>query len=185
MAIRLKENAVAVKFDNATLEPVESRTRKQLRRLNHMPYLKPEHQGSEQLERFCRKCGARIETSIAKGIGNLSPKDPDELTGNGIGAVIVGDGLMMVAVILSATQTSVSSLLWLLLLIPAFFFFGKGFADVLHARQIRRRIKQAAPNYAANLLPASQVSVTDVLNKSISGELATVPSVTERTTRNL
>ena len=148
-----------------------------------MAYLKHPHQGSE-LERFCRKCGTRIEPSVAGRPSNLSPKDPDELTGNGIGAVIVGDGLMMVAVILSATNTSVSSLLWLLLLIPAFIFFGKGFADVLLARQIRRRIKQAALDHAAQLPSTNDASV-DLLNRSISGELATVPSVTERTTRNL
>jgi hypothetical protein len=149
-----------------------------------MPYLKHRHQGSE-LERFCRKCGTRIEPSVAGRPSNLSPKDPDELTGNGIGAVIVGDGLMMVAVILSATNTAVSSLLWLLLLIPAFIFFGKGFADVLLARQIRRRVKQAGLDHADQLPSTIEAPVSDFLKRSISGELATVPSVTERTTRNL
>jgi hypothetical protein len=114
-------------------------------------------------------------------------KDPDELVGNGIGSVIVGDGFFMVAAILSVTHSSVSSLLWLFLLIPAFFFFGKGFADVLHARQIRRRQKQNeyidAPKIAE--LPLPRVSVVDVFKKSISGELAAVASVTERTTRDL
>ena len=68
-------------------------------------------------------------------------------------------------------------------LIPAFFFFGKGFSDVLQAQQIRRRIKQAALNNASteSLSPAS---VVDVLKKTLSGELA-LPSVTERTTRDL
>lgn len=149
-----------------------------------MPYLKHRHQGSE-LERFCRQCGTRIEPSVAGGPSNLSPKDPDELTGNGIGAVIVGDGLMMVAVILSATNTAVSSLLWLLLLIPAFIFFGKGFADVLLARQIRRRVKQAGLDHADQLPSRIEAPAGDFLRRSISGELATVPSVTERTTRNL
>jgi hypothetical protein len=148
-----------------------------------MPYLKHKHTGSE-LERFCRKCGNRIEPLVA-GPANLSLKDPDELTGNGIGAVIVGDGLMMVAVFLSATNAPVSSLLWLLLLIPAFIFFGKGFADVLGARQIRRRIKQAAIDHAAQLAATNDSPVRDFLKRSISGELATVPSVTDRTTRNL
>ena len=149
-----------------------------------MPYLKHRHQGSE-LERFCRKCGARIEPSVAGRPSNLSHKDPDELTGNGIGAVIVGDGLMMVAVILSATNTAVSSLLWLLLLIPAFVFFGKGFADVLLARQIRRRVNQAGLDHADQLPTMIGAPASDFLKRSISGELATVPSVTERTTRNL
>ena len=149
-----------------------------------MPSLKQRHPGTE-LERFCRKCGSRIEPSVAGRPSNLSAKDPDELTGNGIGAVIVGDGFMMVAVILSATTTSVSSLLWLLLLIPAFIFFGKGLAEVLLARQIRRRIKQAALDHADQIPSTIGKTVGDFLERSISGELATVPSVTERTTRNL
>ena len=146
---------------------------------------------------FCRQCGNDLDqTSLVKlkpgqGIRDrwitARSKDPDELTGNGIGSVIVGDGFFMVAVLLSATDSSVSSLLWLFLLIPAFFFFGKGFADVLHARQIRRRMKQdelaGAPNAAALLPP--QVSLVDAIKKHTSGELVSVPSVTERTTREL
>ena len=147
-----------------------------------MPYIKPEHPSSES---FCRTCGTRIQTSTASGPFNPSAKDPDELTGNGIGAVFVGDGFLMAAVILSATQTSVSSLLWLLLLIPAFFFFGKGFSDVFHARQIRRRIKQDAMQEIQLLHSTSQSTASAVLDRSLSGELAGVPSVTERTTRSL
>ena len=150
-----------------------------------MDYLKPQPTGSES-RRFCRTCGTQIETSAADWPIHPSSKDPDELTGNGIGAVFVGDGLLMVAVILSATQTSVSSLLWLLLLIPAFIFFGKGFGDVLQARQIRRRIKQHATNQEVKLLDStSQATAGAVLNRTFSGELASVPSVTERTTRSL
>jgi hypothetical protein len=145
-------------------------------------------------ERFCRKCGKVLEHTAVKqdplrqqsAIENLTDvrsKDPDELTGNGIGSVIIGDGFFMVAVILSASQSSVSSLLWLFLLIPAFFFFGKGFADVFHARQIRRRLKQTELKGAAiGELSPGRDSVVEVLRKSISGELV---SVTDRTTRNL
>lgn len=149
---------------------------------------------------FCRRCGTALENSLTSTKQNPVPgksviqrskkaktKDPDELSANGIGSVIVGDGFFMVAVILSATDSSVSSLLWLFLLIPAFFFFGKGFADVLHARQIWRRQKQDELNGAPRLaeLPMPRASVVDVLKKAISGELAAVRSVTERTTRNL
>ena len=144
-----------------------------------MQNLECRHQESSA-ERFCRQCGAPINPSTQH---NLSSKDPDELASNGIGAVFVGDGFFLVSVILSATQSPVSSLLWLLLLIPAFFFFGKGFSDVLQAQQIRRRIKQAALNDAStdSLSPAA---VVDVLKKTLSGELA-LSSVTERTTRDL
>ena len=147
-----------------------------------MPYLKPEHPWSES---FCRTCGTRIPTSTDSLPLNPSSKDPDELTGNGIGAVFVGDGFLMTAVILSATQTSVSSLLWLLLLIPAFFFFGKGFSDVFHARQIRRRIKQDTMQKVQLLHSTIQATASAVLDRSLSGELAGVSSVTERTTRSL
>ena len=108
-----------------------------------MNNLECKHQETS-VERFCRQCGAPVNSSAV--VRNVTLKDPDELVGNGIGAVFVGDGFFMVGVILSATQTPVSGLLWLLLLIPAFFFFGKGFTDVFHARQIRRRIKQAELN---------------------------------------
>ena len=113
--------------------------------------------------------------------------DPDELTSRGIGQVIVGDGFFMVAAILSATQSSVSSLLWLFLLIPAFFFFGKGFADVLHARQIRRRNRAPELDKGSKTfeLPPGAAGAIESFKKPISGELALVPSVTERTTRNL
>ena len=125
--------------------------------------------------------------SVAKRLAKVTAKDPDELTGNGIGSVIVGDGLFMVAVMLSVTQASISSLLWLLLLIPAFFFFGKGFADVFHARQIQRRLKQselvAGPATAA--IPPPTASIIDVFKNYKSDKLTTRPSVTERTTRQL
>lgn len=142
-----------------------------------------------QAERFCRKCGSTLTRSAPASVNaggqddkRIALKDPDELTGNGIGTVIVGDGFLMVAVILSVTQTSISSLLWLLLLLPAFFFFGKGFADVLHAKQIRRRIKQEAPN-SNSKTPEFTGTASVEFFKSISGEL--LPSVTERTTRDL
>ena len=132
------------------------------------------------VERFCRQCGAQITVADP---GKMTSKDPDELVGNGIGAIFVGDGFFMVGVILSATQTPVSSLLWLLLLIPAFFFFGKGFTHVFQAQQIRRKIKQAALDDQSNeSLPPG--SIVDALKRTISGELR-LPSVTERTTRDL
>lgn len=94
---------------------------------------------------------ALVPKTPASQLSKGALKDPDELTGNGIGSVIVGDGFLIVAVLLSVAGGSIGSLLWLLLLIPAFFFFGKGFADVLHARQIRRRLKQAGVKSISNL----------------------------------
>jgi hypothetical protein len=108
-------------------------------------------------------------------------RDPDELTGNGVASVFIGDGFFIVAVILSATHTAISSLLWLLLLIPAFFFFGKGFRDVWQARQIRRRLKENAR--ASFELESGSSLFTSI--KTASGELLSGSSVTERTTRQL
>lgn len=152
-------------------------------------------------EKFCRKCGTDLKNALVAPIkqsfsqnrgdaNNLSiehQKDPDELVGNGIGSVIMGDGFLMVAVILSVTHSAISSLLWLLLLIPAFLFFGKGFADVFHARQIRRRLKQhglKASVKTAELQPPP-ASVSEVLKQHTSRELAGTASVTENTTRHL
>jgi len=152
------------------------------------------HNGEESW--FCRQCGATFETPALasrqqqlirqKQSTSLLSKDPDELTSNGIGSVIMGDGFLMVAVILSSTHTAVSSLLWLFLLMPAFFFFGKGFADVLHARQIRRSSERREMNShdADTYLPSSS-PIAGTFGRSITGELGLVDSVTERTTRDL
>lgn len=155
--------------------------------------------GTENLKalNFCRGCGAELEASVPalKRSNRLQRRaaeplqrnasDPDELVGNGIASVFIGDGFLMVGVILSATSSPVSSLLWLLLLIPAFFFFGKGFADVLHAQQLRRRLKQQQLDAAQqqNAL-APPGSIIEAIKKK-SGDLVSLPSVTERTTRDL
>lgn len=154
---------------------------------------------NKESERFCRNCGANLEKSLSIPVKqNMPPmkshgavpvqapsKDPDGLTGNGIGSVIVGDGFFMVAVILSATHTSISSLLWLLLLIPAFFFFGKGFADVLHGRQIRRRLEQSQLNNESVIaaLQPPHISVIDIIKNS--GDLITTSNAANRVTREL
>ena len=147
---------------------------------------------------FCRRCGSDLESasftpgghalqSRGGGLIKAESRDPDQLTADGIGKVFIGDGFFMVGILLSATASSVSSMLWLLLLIPAFFFFGKGLADVLHAKQIRRRLKQSEVSGAPGIaeLHGSRDSFIDTIRKHASGELAHVPSVTDRTTRDL
>lgn len=136
---------------------------------------------------FCRRCGADLQylslipSKPHESRITPSANDPDELTSSGIGSVIMGDGFLIVGIILSATESSISSLFWLLLLIPAFFFFGKGFANVLKARQIRRRQKSLLNvELASETFPTS-----DTLGKLASGNLPKAPSVTERTTREL
>jgi hypothetical protein len=114
----------------------------------------------------------------------LAANDPDELTSSGIGSVIMGDGFLIVAIILSATQSSISSLLWLFLLIPAFFFFGKGFANVLKARQIRKRLR-SLPGAGLSDQATRTISAGDTFGRLASGKLPQAHSITERTTREL
>lgn len=137
----------------------------------------------DQYERYCRKCGADFNNAALaprqqafpnkRNDGGLAPttsKDPDELVGTGLASVFIGDGFFMVGILLSVMESSVQNMLWLLLLIPAFFFFGKGVSDIFHAKQIRRR-KQEELNSA----PAAHSSF----------DLKPARSVTERTTRQL
>lgn len=146
--------------------------------------------------RFCRNCGSDFENAMLgttqktmqrsgdKALSEPADKDPDELIGSGIGSVIMGDGFFMVAVLLSATDSSVSSLLWLLMLIPAFFFFGNGFADVLKARQIRRRVKlqELSSDATRQDLPPPRASFDELIKDS--GSLFK-DARTERVTREL
>ena len=150
---------------------------------------------------FCRRCGIELENSsltsgkrsplpakhLNRSVAKARSKDPDELTSDGIGSVIVGDGFFMVAIFLSVTNSSISSLLWLFLLIPAFYYFGRGAACVLHARQIRQKQKRDELNQAptAGTLPPPHSSVVDLFKKSISGELTNGPSVMKSTTGDL
>lgn len=143
---------------------------------------------SDYHEQFCRKCGAdlvglrnqSIEPSkpnvLQSAVTNAelplrTEKDPDELIGRGLASLFIGDGFFIVGILLSVMESSVTSLLWLLLLIPAFVFFGKGVSDVFQAKQIRRRRKQ-------NQLNAATTTQT-------SFDLNPATSVTERTTRQL
>ena len=143
---------------------------------------------TDHYERFCRKCGAVLEGAANRsleqatrtnlqpvtsdaGLARTAEKDPDELIGRGLASLFIGDGFFMVGILLSVMESSVTSLLWLLLLIPAFAFFGKGVSDVFQAKQIRRRRKQAMLETAPTTQP--------------SGNLFPAASVTERTTRQL
>jgi hypothetical protein len=147
-------------------------------------------------ERFCRKCGADLEGALARSSGQpvlkmpvaeAPSRDPDELTGSGVANFFIGDGFLIVAILLSVMDSSVKSLLWLLFLIPTLFFYGKGFADLFKARQIRRRLKQDELNAASKTveLPPARRTVLDGFRNHQSGELISTQSVTERTTRQL
>lgn len=108
------------------------------------------------------------------------------MTAEGIGSVIVGDGFFITAVILSATHTPISSLLWLLLLVPAFFCFGRGMKDVLHASRIRRRQKRDELGSArAEELPPRRASVADIIGGHGSSGLLAAHGATKRTTGEL
>ncbi len=136
--------------------------------------------------KFCRSCGnaqalastlpaagTHLQRAIGKALSSANSTDPDELVGTGIGKVITGDGFLMVAVFLSVTHTSVSSLLWLLLLLPAFYLFGQGFSDVFQARQIRRRQQ------------SGELGEADISAELPPSAFPLIDSVTNQTTRKL
>lgn len=138
---------------------------------------------------FCSKCGIKIEGSVnfCRNCGVGFQDIADEFAGKGIADVFIGDGFLFVAVLLASVQSSISSVAWLLLLIPAFFFFGRGFSSILKSRQIRRRRKERHEfgNDVAYQLPAERTSFVETMRRTFSGELVGNPSVTERTTRDL
>lgn len=148
---------------------------------------------------FCRNCGASLDgASLARPEDRRPQKrphavltktqtgDPDEMTANGVGSVIVGDGFFIIAVILSATHSSISSLLWLLLLIPAFYCFGRGLTDILHVKQIQRRQKQSELHAAPPTeLPPPRTSVADFIRSHTSADLLPLPRPPKRTTGEL
>ena len=122
-------------------------------------------------EAFCRKCGTDLRSGVLgpAGPNQLSTvqaaQDPVQLTASGIGKFVIGDGFLMVGILLSFIESSVTSLLWLLLLIPAFFFFGLGLADVVQAKQIRQRLKQKelAEGRAKAELTPPRASIADII----------------------
>jgi hypothetical protein len=134
--------------------------------------------------KFCRNCGNELVPTLPtpvvkamsdKALSSIRSSDSDELVGTGISKVITGDGFLMVALFLSVTQTSVSSLLWLLLLLPAFYLFGQGFSDVFQARQIRRRQQVEeldAAETAADFLPYA-FALTDSVTNQTTRKLVT------------
>lgn len=131
---------------------------------------------SADAARFCRQCGATLAAALARTTAEPGPlartSDPDELVGSGIGKVIAGDGFFMVAVLLAFVESAVASLLWLLLLIPAFYLFGLGFADVFRARQIRRKDRERLEEARRGELQAPPVaSIVDVFTKDTTRRL--------------
>ena len=141
-------------------------------------------------ETFCRKCGTDLRGAFLSPAGQnqlftgQAAKDPVQLTASGIGKIVIGDGFFMVGVLLSFMQSSVTSLLWLLLLIPAFFFFGIGLADVIQAKQIRQRLKQNQLEGAAKAeLTPPRASVADIIKNS--GQLISPSGAADKTTREL
>lgn len=142
----------------------------------------------EATAKFCRSCGqalvaasslsgqhGKLPKATSKALWSTQTIDPDELVGTGISKIITGDGFFMVAIFLSVTHTSVSSFLWLLLLLPAFYLFGQGFSDVFRARQIRRRQqdeKLGAAEMVAEL-PTTAFSLMDSVANQTTRKLVT------------
>jgi len=119
---------------------------------------------SEDGGRFCRGCGAPVAAS----------DDLDENMGMGIAKVIAGDGFFMVSILLTVLESDVQSMLWLLLLIPAFFLFGLGFSDIFRARRARQRneqLRRSSAGAVAELSPGmSAVGIEDKTTRELAAQ---------------
>ncbi len=119
-------------------------------------------------------------------------KDPSEVYGDGVKAVITGVGFLMVSMALLFTGVAGGKTWWWAMLFPAFFSFAKGVSDILKSGKMDRP-QLIDPQSMNNLfnrsaetsaLPPSTTTYVDPESKYRTGDL--VPqSVTDPTTRQL
>ncbi|HET9531731.1 MAG TPA: zinc-ribbon domain-containing protein [Blastocatellia bacterium] len=134
--------------------------------------------------RFCRSCGANLSLVPQALTGSLpsepsrrrqrhSPQAAISLT-EGITKAFIGVGFMIAALLLWLTRQ------WwgIFLLIPGFFMFGRGIAEIVGSKQM-----QAIPHAGTESLdPPSR---TNEIRPHNTAPVIPPPSVTETTTRHL
>ena len=146
---------------------------------------------------FCRSCGANISLvphALSGELPAVAEKEdrhqrrrrkrgqssPPTVDG-GIQSLMTGVGFLVVAIALAIFGRPIGAQVWWFwMLLPAFGLMGRGFAEIVRARQI---------NPPAGTQPTQQVPhrpAHDSLPASKTSELRPpVPSVTEGTTRHL
>ena len=121
--------------------------------------------------RFCRSCGFQI----------VQQTDPATLNGHAIAKFIIGDAFVLPAVLLTVLESSVQSVLWILLAVPGLLLYTWAAVDLVKARAIKRNSTELpgadTPRELGAPVPTDMpIDFTD----------REVPvSVTDRTTREL
>lgn len=119
-------------------------------------------------------------------------KDPSEVYGDGVKAVITGIGFLMVSMALLLTGVAGGKTWWWAMLFPAFFSFAKGVSDILKSGKMNKGPlidpgwsgKQFSGSAKTSALPPSTTAYVDPESKYKTGDLVP-PSVTDTTTRQL
>lgn len=165
--------------------------------------------------KFCRSCGQDLGNVSAAMSGDLAPllselgiesgdnyvrkeavrrKDPAEVYGDGVKAVITGFGFLIVSLALLFTGVAGGQKWWWALLFPAFFAFARGLSDLLKSRKMQAlrspsTFATTAPNSLGTarlneLISPAQSVISPADSTYKTGDLAP-PSVTDSTTRHL
>ncbi len=170
--------------------------------------------------KFCRSCGADLALVNAAMTGNLPAKsddwgmgdwggdnagaahihheakrrkDPNEIYGDSIRAIISGIGFLIVAIVLFTTGVAGGKAWWWAMLFPAFTFMAKGFSDLLKSRRMTNQTQPKFVSQSDNTLRSSQPTTalppqqTEFVapdSRYKTGDLVP-PSVTDDTTRHL
>ena len=120
---------------------------------------------------YCRSCGFQI----------VRETDPSTLNGHAIAKFIIGDAFFLPAVLLTVLESSVQSVLWILLAVPGLLLYTWAAVDLVKARAIKRNSTELpgadTPRELGAPVPTDMpIDFTD----------REVPvSVTDRTTREL
>lgn len=127
---------------------------------------------------FCPKCAApNLENAAyCRACGHQLVNGPDATTLNGraIAKFIIADAFVIPAVLLIALESSVQSVLWILLAVPGLLLYTWAAVDL-----VRSRAGTKAKNEQMRMLGASTRAELNV------STFAPAPSVTENTTNEL
>lgn len=115
---------------------------------------------------FCRVCGERV-----------GGKDAATLNGHAIAKFLIGDVFVLPAILLVALESSVQSVLWILLAVPGAVLYTWAVVDILKARELKKKTDKTDSQKelrepTVNTLPDAPFSPPPA-------------SVTERTTSDL